>query len=386
MELRILNIGFDRDLLKTGDLSEAQKRQSFYCEMLPARIVHIVKAESLESTHIRRITSRLTVIPCPVRHWIFFIPKVLFLASSLLRKEKFDLIQVQEPFASGIVGLTLAKIFNKPLVVGLYSDEIDNPEWLKLSPLNYFANFIGKNVLKFSSGSRTDSLAIKHKLDRYQFPNLTFIPFLITNAESLSSKSEVAKKLRINLLAKKKGPLCIAVCRLEQEKNIFLMLDSIARVSEKNPEIVLAIAGSGTLYSKLVNYSNALNAGTVIWLGKVNHVEMPDYYQAADILLLSSNRESAARVLYESLLAGTPVLSTDTAGAREVVTDGLSGRIVPVGDLNAFSEALFDLSQDLLKLSKIGEVGKNAMLGLVAPSAVIKSMKNLYETAIKKFQ
>jgi glycosyltransferase involved in cell wall biosynthesis len=109
---------------------------------------------------------------------------------------------------------------------------------------------------------------------------------------------------------------------------------------------------------------------------------MSAYYQAADLLLLSSNRESAARVLSESLLAGTPVLTTDTAGAREVVVDGVSGRITPVGDLAAFSSALSDLLGDVDRLGAMGRAGRDATRAYVTAESVSQELRRLYERAL----
>jgi glycosyltransferase involved in cell wall biosynthesis len=99
-------------------------------------------------------------------------------------------------------------------------------------------------------------------------------------------------------------------------------------------------------------------------------------------VLLSSNRESAARVLYESLLSGTPVLTTDTAGAREVIEDRVTGRVVPVGDTEAYAQALIELCGDPSLLEKMGRVGREHMASRVTADAVAKQLRILYEKAL----
>src|ERR687890_1821144 len=101
---------------------------------------------------------------------------------------------------------------------------------------------------------------------------------------------------------------------------------------------------------------------------------MAAYYQAADLMLLSSNRESAARVLWESLLAGTPVLTTDTAGAREVIEHGISGFVVPVGDLNAFTGALVDFCGDVKRLAQLGAEGRRRVARIATAEAVVDDL------------
>lgn len=382
--LAILNIGLDRDLLsRNGAATEAQARQLFYTRNLPSRQVHLIKAPPDISPNRLDLDENLSVMPCPVRHWAQFIPAAISKGMELLRHERFDLIQVQEPFVSGLAGAYLARRFRLPLVVGLYSDEIDNPVWLAERPLNRLANKIGKRILRQARAIRSDSQAVVDRLSGYGYCNLTYIPFLITHADRLLDLTSESSALRTSLLAGNKGPLLLAVCRLEQEKNIPLMLEAVAEAAQHYPGVVLAIAGQGTLVDELTIRANELLPGRVRWLGWVANTEMPAYYQAADLMLLSSNRESAARVLTESLLAGTPVLTTDTAGAREVVEDKVSGCIVPVGNVQAFSQVLIGLCADENRLIEMGQRGRDRMRDSVTASAVAAQMRKLYEHAME---
>lgn len=384
--LTILNIGLDRDLLSREACTEAQVRQLFYVRNLPARQVHLVKAPHGASREPIDLDKNLRIVPCPVRHWSQFAPAAIRLGSELLCKEAFDLIQVQEPFLSGLAGVYLAQRFDIPLVVGLYSDEIDNPIWLAERPLNRLANRIGKWVLRKAVAVRCDSLAVAERLSHYGFRYLTHIPFLITHAERLLAPDARAREIRLRLLDGLSGPLLLAVCRLEQEKNIPLMLAAFAEAARHHPGLVLAIAGHGSLANVLQQEAERIAPGRVRWLGWINNTEMAGYYQAADLLLLSSNRESAARVLYESLLAGTPVLSTDTAGAREVIDDGVTGRIVPIGDVEAYTRALIELCSDPDRLADMGQAGRRQMGSRVTAEAVVRQMRVLYEKAMGRLQ
>lgn len=384
--LTILNIGLDRDLLSRDVRTEAQTRQLFYTRSLPARLVHIVKAPTDTPCTRIDVDENLSIVPCPVRHWSQFIPAAIRLGSKLLREESFDLIQVQEPFVSGLAGVSLARRFHLPLVVGLYSDEIDNPVWLAEKPLNRLANRIGKWVLRRAAASRSDSLAVAERLSHYGFRHLTYIPFLITHADGLLAPDAAAQAIRLRLLDGQAGPLLLAVCRLEQEKNIPLMLSAFASAAKQHTGLVLAIAGSGGLADTLAQEAEQIEPGRVRWLGWIGNTEMPAYYQAADLMLLSSNRESAARVLYESLLAGTPALSTDTAGAREVIEDGVTGRIVPVGDFDAYTHALIELCSTPDRLEEMGREGRLRMSSRVTAEAVAQQLRAVYEKALVRME
>lgn len=380
--INILNIGLDRGLLASGEPEEVQVRQSFYAKNLPARLVHIVKAPFGSPSQTIDIDGPLSIVPCPVRHWSQFVPAAIRLGAELLRRESFDLIQVQEPFVCGLVGAYLAKRFRIPLVVGLFSDEIDNPVWLKERKLNRIANVIGKYVLRQAAATRTDSRAVAARVAGIGCRNLTYIPFLITNANRLLISSDHVAEIRDGLLASLPGPLLLAVNRLESEKNVSLMLRALAVASRKLPGLVLAIAGTGRLESLLREEAERLLPGRVHWLGWVPSEQMADYYQAADLMLISSDRESAARVLFESFLAGTPVISTATAGANEVIEDAVTGRIVAVGDETAFANAVVELGGDPDRLVEMGERGRERMRQTVTADAVVGQLRDFYRAAM----
>jgi len=379
--IAILNIGHDRGML-SEHLSEAQRRHLYYCERLPARIVNLVRAPVDHSGTPMDFGGRLVVYPCRVSHWLAYFPKAVAMGKRLLATEKFDFIQVQEPYLAGAIGACLSYISGVPLIVGLFSDEIDNPVWLKERMLNRAANVVGKYVLRRAAATRTDSRAVANRVAGVGCRNLTYIPFLITDADRLLVRSDRAGAVRQELLAGLSGPLMLAVNRLEVEKNVPLMLRALATASRQLPGLVLAIAGSGRLENFLRQEAERALPGRVRWLGWVPSERLADYYQAADLTLISSDRESAARVLFESLLAGTPVVSTATAGANEVVEDRVTGRIVPVGDERAFASAVVELALDPVRLAAMGERGRERMRQTVTGDAVVTQLRAFYRMAM----
>ena len=377
----ILSLSLDRGLISPSKDNEAQIRQLFYCRHIPLHITHLVKAPLGTDSQPLDFGADMRVMPCIVPHWLFLFPFALYQGIKILRKKKFDFIQVQEPYLTGLIGVILSKLFNTPLITGLYSDEIDNPIWLKERFLNRFANSVAKYVLRHSKAARSDSLAVAERVSKGGYCPITFIPFLITHADKLMATNPDAPAIRAKLLDGRDGPLLLAVNRLEQEKNIPLMLRAFAHACKTQQGLTLAIAGTGRLEEEMKSLAEQLAPGRVRWLGWVSAAEMAAYYQAADLLLISSDRESAARVLSESLFSGTPVLSTDTAGAREVIEDSYSGCIVPVGDETAFTKALEDLAQKPTLLKEMGSYGRTQVETRMTGPAVAAALRDFYHKA-----
>lgn len=131
-------------------------------------------------------------------------------------------------------------------------------------------------------------------------------------------------------------PVVVAIGRLVAVKDYATMIHAIAKV----PEAHLMILGEGPLQGELEALVEQLGlAERVIFLGFQKN---PFAYLArASTFALSSRHEGFGNVIAEALACGTPVVTTDCeSGPAEIVDSGRYGRLVPVGDVEAFAEAL----------------------------------------------
>ncbi|MBI5682464.1 MAG: glycosyltransferase family 4 protein [Deltaproteobacteria bacterium] len=79
-----------------------------------------------------------------------------------------------------------------------------------------------------------------------------------------------------------------------------------------------------------------------------------------DILVSSSSfAEGLSRVILEAMAAGKPVIATDVGGARETITDGINGLVVPPKDEKALSSAILNILNNSEKRQEIGIAGRH---------------------------
>jgi len=99
------------------------------------------------------------------------------------------------------------------------------------------------------------------------------------------------------------------VGRLTKVKNLEWLIDRFAQ----HPNLTLTIIGAGELESKL----KAISPPNVLILGPMNNMDLPKYYQAADVFVLASISEPYGLVVEEALNNGTPVLLSDMIGCQD---------------------------------------------------------------------
>ena len=143
---------------------------------------------------------------------------------------------------------------------------------------------------------------------------------------------------------------------LTPQKSQDVLLRAFADAARRVPQAVLLIAGEGRLRGPLRELCARLSLGDrVRFLGA--RTDVPDLMEACDLFALSSSREGLSVTLLEAMRARRATLATDVGGNREAVADGVTGRVVPVGDEGAMAEALAELLAAPERLAALGAAG-----------------------------
>jgi len=135
--------------------------------------------------------------------------------------------------------------------------------------------------------------------------------------------------------------IIIAVGRLHPAKDYPTLIRAFAKVLETRIAHLL-ILGEGEERKSLEQVIRSLNIQ--------DHVSVPgfvknpfSFMKQAAVYVLSSQYEGLPNTLLQALAIGTPSVSTDCPnGPREILENGLWGRLVPVGDIDALAQAIID--------------------------------------------
>jgi glycosyltransferase involved in cell wall biosynthesis len=105
---------------------------------------------------------------------------------------------------------------------------------------------------------------------------------------------------------------------------------------------------------------------------------MCDFYQSFDVLALPSHREGFPNVILEAHAAGKPVISTYATGAADAVIDGVTGILVPVGDVGALAAGLRTLFSDPALRAKMGAAGRERVIKDFCPERIWDAVAEEY--------
>lgn len=157
------------------------------------------------------------------------------------------------------------------------------------------------------------------------------------------------------------APVIAAAGRLVRGKRFDLLIDAFAEVSPKHPEWRLRIYGGGSQKDRLQERIEELGlTASAELMGPYSPIE--EEFAKASIVAVASDAESFGMTIVEAMRCGVPVVSTDCPlGPAEIIEDGVTGRLIPVGDKQAMAQALRDLIDD--------EPGRRAMAAAALESA-----------------
>ena len=246
--------------------------------------------------------------------------------------------------------------------------------------------------------------------DVYVFPfksriNMRLIRANLKQATKIASTSYVMKR-RIESIYKPNAKIAVTpfgvdtrqFCPVEIDSNesvitigtvktlapiygISTLIEAFALLKSRSEmDIQLVLVGGGPQREELMELARNLKVDThVKFIGAVPHEDVPTWIGKFDIFAALSVSESFGVAVLEASACGKPVVVSDADGFQEIVTDGVTGYIVPRNNPKIAAERLELLVNDRKLREKLGKAGRSFVLDNYEWSENADKIERLYE-------
>jgi len=154
-----------------------------------------------------------------------------------------------------------------------------------------------------------------------------------------------------------KGRIVVGMGRLEDQKRFDLLIEAVTHVNTYLP-VNLVILGKGKKLNELKNKADCLHIGQRVHFVGFKKNPFP-WIARGDVFVISSDFEGFGRVVAEAMAVGIPVISTRcNSGPDEIITDGISGLLVPVGNVEAIAGAIVKVLKNGRLRKRLAEAGR----------------------------
>jgi len=217
--------------------------------------------------------------------------------------------------------------------------------------------------------------------------------------EALSQRDDMRRYFGIPLNA----PVVGIVGSVQYPKGHFILLEAFQKVLAELPEarLMVVAGGVGPEYARSWKgrVKRALNkpfdlleamqrdtarrglADRVVYTGY--QLDMPRMYATMDVLAFPVLKpEGFGRPLIEAMAMRRPVVTSDIGPSAEIVQDGVTGRLVPPGDVDALAGAVIALLMDREKASAMGQAGRHQVETRFNMADHVAAVQRIYEEVL----
>jgi glycosyltransferase involved in cell wall biosynthesis len=154
------------------------------------------------------------------------------------------------------------------------------------------------------------------------------------------------------------APVVATFGRVDYYKSQIDFINAMARVAKTNRSVRGVLCGweSESEYTRALRRTRTeLGLDEIVTItGFVSDAVKDDIMSAADVVVHVARREPFGLVVIEAMAAAKPVVAADAPGPHSLIDDGITGVLVPIGDISAITAALNRLLADPAERARLG--------------------------------
>jgi len=183
----------------------------------------------------------------------------------------------------------------------------------------------------------------------------------------------------------------LTIARLVEKKGVTFAIEAVSRLLSKGEKIEYTVVGDGMLRQSLQQLIEGMGIDRQVkLLGWKTHEEVKMLLEESNVLLAPSltdeggDQEGIPNAIKEAMASGLPVISTFHSGIPELVTDGVSGLLVPERDAASLADALGYLISHPEVCKEMGQAGRRHVEQKFDTNSLNKKLEELYLGLIRE--
>jgi glycogen synthase len=169
--------------------------------------------------------------------------------------------------------------------------------------------------------------------------------------------------------------------RFEVRKGLTTLFEAIPTVLKENSAVDFHLVGRDVCSLQSI-YRPYLDPGRVHFHDALPLLEVPGFYQAADLAVVPSHYDNSPYTCVEPMACGLPVIGTGTGGMPELIQHGKTGLIIPGRDAGALAGAILQLLGDPVARQRMGTAARDRMVHFLDYRLIARRMAEEYRAAI----
>jgi glycosyltransferase involved in cell wall biosynthesis len=303
--------------------------------------------------------------------------QVIVRLARLIRRERFDLVHAHGSKA-GFIARVAAIGSRVPVVYSPhnFSFHAGVPRW----QANIFAfverltaRFLTAKIITVSDGEQ--EMARQFGVGK---PDLFVTVHSGVDLSAFSRRVEPSQQ-KTALGVPAEALLVGTVGRLSEQKNPLDFVRMAARVHEKMPAVHFIWIGDGPLETSARKLTFELGLGNTMHLVGPR-TDVPADLQALDVFVMTSRWEAFSLALLEAMTCGLPVVASRLPGIAEAVTEGASGYLLPIGDVDGMSAAVQAILGDRGLAQRLGANARQCVEQKFTRSQMMDKLMKVYQS------
>lgn len=382
---------------RTMAILRAQKAMGLdpVCVTSPKQGQSPAGAEEMERFRFYRTESNTRFARVPVAKEALLIRALTKKIAAIANVEHPDLIHAHSPTLNGIPARRVARRLGVPFVYevrAFWEDAAVDHGTTREGSLRYGFTRASETwlckradaVVTICEGLRKD--LIGRGIDALK---IHVVPNGVDPSRFEPRPADPALRARLGLNG---GPVLGFVGSFYRYEGLDILVDAMAEILSVRPDARLVLVGGGEVEDEIKAQVEDRGLGKAVhFSGRVPQSETAAYYSLMDLLVYPRRSMRLTELVtplkpLEAMALGKAVIGSDVGGIRELVEDGVTGRLAPAGDVRSLARACISMIQDREEIGAMGVRARARAVGERSWKQIVSQYDHVYRAARASFE